>query len=62
MSVQGPLVPWLYLILASGDQLQKTKMAVVKMDYITVATSVFHILTDQFLTRSRSRFDSEMAV
>lgn len=62
MSVQGPLVPWLYLILASGDQLQKIKMAVVKMDYITVATSVFHILTDQFLTRSRSRFDSEMAV
>lgn len=62
MSVQGPLIPWLYLILASGDQLQKIKMAVVKMDYITVATSVFHILTDQFLTRSRSRFDSEMAV
>lgn len=60
MSVQGPLVPWLYLILASGDQLQKIKMAVVKMDYITVATSVFHILTDQFLTRSQ--FDSEMAV
>lgn len=32
MSVQGPLIPWLYLILASGDQLQKIKMAVVKMD------------------------------